>query len=85
MTGEFQILGWGVDCSGWLGDAEARCLKWENTMGTMGIERVYSTLIGGDWNMTCIFPYIGNQSSQLFFIFFGGVETTNQYSSNCSN
>ena len=28
------------------------------------------------WNMNVIFPYIG--SSQLTFIFFGGVETTNQ-------
>ena len=37
-------------------------------------------LVGGDWNMTFIFPKrLGMSSSQLTFIFFGGVgSTTNQ-------
>ena len=36
-------------------------------------------LIGGDWNMTFMFPYIlGISSPQLMFIFFRMIETTNQ-------
>ena len=34
-------------------------------------------MVGGDWNMTCIFPYIQNNHPS-WLIFFGGVETTNQ-------
>ena len=34
-------------------------------------------LVGGDWNMTSIFPYIGNNQPNCLII-FRGVETTNQ-------
>ena len=34
-------------------------------------------LVGGDWNMTCIFPYIGNNHPN-WLICFRWVETTNQ-------
>ena len=34
-------------------------------------------LVGGDWNMTFIFPYIGNNHPN-WLIFFKRVETTNQ-------
>ena len=36
-------------------------------------------LVGGDWNMTFIFPYIGNNHSN-WLIFFRGVQTTTQIS-----
>ena len=37
-------------------------------------------MVGGDWNMTFIFQYIGNVIIPIDeLIFFGGVETTNQY------
>jgi len=37
-------------------------------------------LVGGDWNhgMDYDFPYIGNVVTPTDFIFFRGVETTNQ-------
>ena len=35
-------------------------------------------LVGGDWNMTFIFPFSWESSSQLTFIFFRWGETTNQ-------
>ena len=35
-------------------------------------------LVGGDWNMTFIFPYIGKNHNPNWLIFFRGVETTNQ-------
>ena len=34
--------------------------------------------IGGDWNMTFLFPYIGNFIIPTDFSCFRGVETTNQ-------
>ena len=37
------------------------------------LNRLY-ILVGGDWNMTFIFHILGISSSQLPFIFFGGVE-----------
>ena len=39
----------------------------------------YEWLVGGDWNMKFMtFHILGMSSSQLTFIFFRGVETTNQ-------
>ena len=35
-------------------------------------------LIGGDWNMTCIFPYYWEFHHANWLIFFRGVQTTNQ-------
>ena len=38
-------------------------------------------LVGGDWNMTFMFQYFGNnheESSQLTIVFFRAFETTNQ-------
>ena len=40
-------------------------------------------LVGGDWNMNFIFPYIWN-SPPNWLIFFRGVETTNQIQLLCS-
>ena len=35
--------------------------------------------VGGDWNMTFLFPYIGNHHPNIDeLIFFRGVQTTNQ-------
>ena len=46
-------------------------------LGSHGLVSLY--LVGGDWNMTLIFPYIGNNHPNSFsFIFFRGFETTNQ-------
>ena len=39
--------------------------------------RIRQYLVGGDWNMTFIFPYIGN-NHPTWLIFFRGVQTTNQ-------
>ena len=39
-------------------------------------------LVGGDWNMTFMFHIFGSSLSQLTFIFFRGIETTNQICSN---
>ena len=45
----------------------------------VNLEKRFPVLVGGDWNMTFIFPEIlGMSSSQLTFIFLRGVETTNQ-------
>ena len=42
---------------------------------------VIRTLVGGDWNMTFIFPYIGNVIIPIDFdIFQRGGSTTNQTS-----
>ena len=39
-----------------------------------------SLLVGGDWNMTFIFPYIGNAIIPIDELtFFRGIETTNQF------
>ena len=39
----------------------------------------YRYLVGADWNMTFIFPYIGNFIIPMDeLIFFRGIETTNQ-------
>ena len=41
------------------------------------------TLVGGDWNMTFMFPYIGNAVIPTdFHIFQRGRYTTNQYGLN---
>ena len=46
----------------------------------IGYIDTYMILVGGDWNMTWIFfqKQLGMSSSHLTFIFFRGVETTNQ-------
>ena len=40
--------------------------------------RVENGVENGVWNINFVSPYIGISSSQLTFIFFRGVETTNQ-------
>ena len=43
-----------------------------------------TNLVGGDWNMTLIFPLIlGMSSSQLTFIFFRGGWNHQPYENNC--
>ena len=47
---------------------------WTLPTGMLGYE---SKLVGGDWNMTFIFPYIENNHPN-WLLFFRGVQTTNQ-------
>ena len=36
-------------------------------------------LVGGDWNMTFIFPYIGNNHPNLLSYFSGGFKPPTSY------
>ena len=51
-----------------------RWVKW----GMAPHKSAIGGLVGGDWNMTCMFPYIGNNHSNWLIFFQMGGSTTNQ-------
>ena len=49
-------------------------------MAAWGVKGAGQIVVGGDWNMTLIFPYIGKLGIVIpidELIFYRGVETTN--------
>ena len=80
---EVMTLGdWAVRSStgGWLQVSIRKCYDLESFRATpiffLG-DSIFVYLVGGDWNMTFIFPYIGNNHPN-WLIFFRGGQTTNQ-------
>ena len=47
---------------------------WWNDFGRFALQNCIKRLVGGDWNMTCIFPYIGTNHPNWLSYFWNGMK-----------